>query len=299
MSYPDQDCTIVWPVLPRSVLYTFVSSPPLSITASSHSLLGPVHLFQYIGLIEYDNLHYTTKYRLGARSHLSAFAAKPEGHQHAPISVQTDDETLTALNYLVGYCSIRTHRGLTMSPMDFPDGNYPYRGAGQQNQQQQQQQQRRRRQEQQQEPEEEQEQQQHRAHPSIPYQHYPVQSQQPEDFCTRAHHPEYTDYSSIAPDHEDFEECSEISTRPRLTKEQVDVLEAQFQAHPKPNSNTKRHLALQTKLTLPRVAVSVYTTFAAHRLTNTSLELVPESTSKSQTDEEARRVRNDTRRWYC
>ncbi|KAK2740882.1 hypothetical protein FQN55_008580 [Onygenales sp. PD_40] len=53
---------------------------------------------------------------------------------------------------------------------------------------------------------------------------------------------------------EDYEEYAENLSRPRLTKEQVDTLEAQFQAHPKPNSNVKRQLAAQTNLTLPRVA---------------------------------------------
>ncbi|PGG95250.1 hypothetical protein AJ79_10161 [Helicocarpus griseus UAMH5409] len=53
---------------------------------------------------------------------------------------------------------------------------------------------------------------------------------------------------------EDYDEYTENLSRPRLTKEQVDTLEAQFQAHPKPNSNVKRQLAAQTNLTLPRVA---------------------------------------------
>ncbi|EGE80696.1 homeobox transcription factor [Blastomyces dermatitidis ATCC 18188] len=53
---------------------------------------------------------------------------------------------------------------------------------------------------------------------------------------------------------EDFEQYTENLSRPRLTKQQVDTLEAQFQAHPKPNSNVKRQLAAQTNLTLPRVA---------------------------------------------
>lgn len=52
-------------------------------------------------------------------------------------------------------------------------------------------------------------------------------------------------------------EDTESLSRPRLTKEQVDTLEAQFQAHPKPNSSVKRQLAMQTNLTLPRVAVCV------------------------------------------
>lgn len=54
---------------------------------------------------------------------------------------------------------------------------------------------------------------------------------------------------------EDYDEYIENLSRPRLTKEQVGTLEAQFQAQPKPNSHTKRQLALQTNLTLPRVAV--------------------------------------------
>lgn len=53
----------------------------------------------------------------------------------------------------------------------------------------------------------------------------------------------------------DYEEYAENLSRPRLTKEQVETLEAQFQAHPKPSSNVKRQLAAQTNLSLPRVAV--------------------------------------------
>ena len=69
----------------------------------------------------------------------------------------------------------------------------------------------------------------------------------------------YADYADFGPhslQDEYGEEGQENLTRPRLTKDQVDVLEAQFQAHPKPNSMVKRQLAQQTKLTLPRVAVS-------------------------------------------
>ncbi|KAE8348828.1 hypothetical protein BDV28DRAFT_77130 [Aspergillus coremiiformis] len=52
----------------------------------------------------------------------------------------------------------------------------------------------------------------------------------------------------------DYEEYAENLSRPRLTKEQVETLEAQFQAHPKPTSSVKRQLAAQTNLSLPRVA---------------------------------------------
>lgn len=67
---------------------------------------------------------------------------------------------------------------------------------------------------------------------------------------------DYGDYGPHGSMQEEYEEGTENLTRPRLTKDQVDVLEAQFQAHPKPNSMVKRQLASQTKLTLPRVAVS-------------------------------------------
>lgn len=65
------------------------------------------------------------------------------------------------------------------------------------------------------------------------------------------------EYYTHLPMMEDYEEYAENLSRPRLTKEQVDTLEAQFQAHPKPNSNKKRELAVQTNLSLPRVAVSL------------------------------------------
>lgn len=65
---------------------------------------------------------------------------------------------------------------------------------------------------------------------------------------------EMTEYYTHLPMMEDYEEYAENLSRPRLTKEQVDTLEAQFQAHPKPNSNVKRQLAAETNLSLPRVA---------------------------------------------
>lgn len=55
---------------------------------------------------------------------------------------------------------------------------------------------------------------------------------------------------------DEFEESGEIATRPRLTKEQVDILEGEFMRNPKPNSSHKRDLALQTGLELNRVSVS-------------------------------------------
>ena len=49
----------------------------------------------------------------------------------------------------------------------------------------------------------------------------------------------------------------EVSTRPRLTREQVFLLEQQFQAAPKPSTSTKRKLAETTGLSMPRVGVSI------------------------------------------
>ncbi|KAH0556101.1 hypothetical protein GP486_005961 [Trichoglossum hirsutum] len=45
----------------------------------------------------------------------------------------------------------------------------------------------------------------------------------------------------------------EVSTRPRLTREQVFLLEQQFQAAPKPSTSTKKKLAETTGLSMPRV----------------------------------------------
>lgn len=65
--------------------------------------------------------------------------------------------------------------------------------------------------------------------------------------------PDYVDYGQHGIMGDEYDEAGEISTRPRLTREQVEVLEAQFQAHPKPNGVIKLHLAQQTKLSLARV----------------------------------------------
>lgn len=120
------------------------------------------------------------------------------------------------------------------------------------------------------------------------------QSQQP--FMDNHSHPHsYIEFSELQQNvlqPEEYEDAGEILTRPRLTKEQVEVLESQFQAHPKPNSNVKRQLAMQTGLTLPRVAVRLI--WSVSRLSTLTIvtELVPKPTSKSQTAKETRRVRN-------
>jgi Homeodomain len=82
----------------------------------------------------------------------------------------------------------------------------------------------------------------------------PHQPQAVDDFYSYCQN-EHTDFMQY---HEDYEELGAVSTRPRLTREQVEVLEAQFQANHKPNSILKRHLAVQTRLSPARVAVSSY-----------------------------------------
>ncbi|KAL5341835.1 hypothetical protein BJX70DRAFT_28113 [Aspergillus crustosus] len=68
------------------------------------------------------------------------------------------------------------------------------------------------------------------------------------------HHPHFEMVDYYHQPIMDYEEYAENLSRPRLTKDQVETLEAQFQAHPKPSSNVKRQLAAQTNLSLPRVA---------------------------------------------
>ena len=90
---------------------------------------------------------------------------------------------------------------------------------------------------------------------------YPPYMQQPpqmEEYHVHYAGPEYADFGyPMGAYYEDYEDMNgEPSTRPRLTKDQVEVLEAQFQANHKPSSVVKRQLAMQTMLSLPRVAVS-------------------------------------------
>jgi len=90
---------------------------------------------------------------------------------------------------------------------------------------------------------------------AIPYPAYTAYPQPALDDMYGHYSHEYADFIPPEMMHGEYEEMGEVSTRPRLTKEQVEVLEAQFQTHPKPNGVLKRQLAIQTKLTLPRVAV--------------------------------------------
>jgi hypothetical protein len=129
--------------------------------------------------------------------------------------------------------------------------------------------------------------------------HYPhtSQSQHLDRYFLGHSHGDFADFAHHSSMMEEYEDGAEHPTRPRLTKDQVDVLESQFQAQPKPNSNVKRQLAVQTNLSLPRVAVSFFSPPPPKKNTLcnfkklTGAELVSESPSKGQTTEEARRIR--------
>ena len=56
---------------------------------------------------------------------------------------------------------------------------------------------------------------------------------------------------------EDEGEDEDTSSRPRLSPEQLAILEEHFQSHPKPNTDFKRQLAEQLGLSLSRVNVSL------------------------------------------
>ena len=122
----------------------------------------------------------------------------------------------------------------------------------------------------------------------IQFPHFAAPHQPSYDSFYNDYSAEYTEFGTHSSLQDEYEEGGENLTRPRLTKDQVDVLEAQFQAHPKPNSMVKRQLALQTKLTLPRVAVSGISALPfGTTIADMHTELVPESKGEGQTTEEA------------
>ncbi|EXJ91127.1 hypothetical protein A1O1_04236 [Capronia coronata CBS 617.96] len=91
-------------------------------------------------------------------------------------------------------------------------------------------------------------------YPGVTYPDYLLQPQHPlDDYHASFGMAEYADFMAPGMLNDEFGEGEEVSTRPRLTKEQVEILEAQFQANHKPNSQVKRQLAIQTNLKFQRV----------------------------------------------
>src|SRR5271154_2008994 len=80
-------------------------------------------------------------------------------------------------------------------------------------------------------------------YPPVEFPQYHPQGHLLEHFYSAYGPAEYPDFVTHCTMQDELEEGGEVSTRPRLTKEQVDVLEAKFQSHPKPNSIVKRELA--------------------------------------------------------
>ncbi|KIW89973.1 uncharacterized protein Z519_09403 [Cladophialophora bantiana CBS 173.52] len=88
----------------------------------------------------------------------------------------------------------------------------------------------------------------------VQYPTFVTHGRQPvDDFYMAYTGAEYADFMDAGMMHDEFGETQEISTRPRLTKEQAEILEAHFQANHKPSSQLKRELAIQTNLKLTRV----------------------------------------------
>ena len=81
----------------------------------------------------------------------------------------------------------------------------------------------------------------------------------PKDMSHEQHEENYNvDYSLMhvsQAEYREFDGGVQSRSRPPLTKEQVELLEALFQVQPKPDNMTEFRLATQTNLTLPRVIV--------------------------------------------
>lgn len=75
-------------------------------------------------------------------------------------------------------------------------------------------------------------------------------------------------------------------TKPRLGKDEVDILEREFKKNPKPTTQTKRQFAEEMAVDLARINVSVEGDIG-RALSLTIAELVPESTCEEETGEEA------------
>lgn len=80
-------------------------------------------------------------------------------------------------------------------------------------------------------------------------------------------------------------------TKPRLSKQEVEILERQFQEMQKPTSITKRQLAERFNVDVARINVSITQhTDIQVALANILIELVPESQSQGQARKKARGV---------
>lgn len=81
------------------------------------------------------------------------------------------------------------------------------------------------------------------------------------------------------------------TTKARLAKDQVDILEAKFQENQKPNSQTKRLLANDFGVEVARINVCYHLVSLSINGTNMTTELVSKQACESQAGEETSRER--------
>lgn len=82
-----------------------------------------------------------------------------------------------------------------------------------------------------------------------------------------------------------------IENKPRLGKDEVDILEREFKKNPKPTTQTKRQLAEDMCVELPRVNVIRFERRPKSTLL-TGVELVPEPSSQAEAGKKASGIRD-------
>lgn len=94
-------------------------------------------------------------------------------------------------------------------------------------------------------------------------------------------------HKPIIPSLEEAAEAEDISTRPRLTQEQIAVLEDNFKSKPKPGTDFKKQLATSIGLSLQRVNVSKYRSYSSARTDPQCSELVPKPSCEGKASKAA------------
>jgi bisphosphoglycerate-dependent phosphoglycerate mutase len=76
-------------------------------------------------------------------------------------------------------------------------------------------------------------------------------------------------------------------TKPRLGKDEVDILEREFKKNPKPSTQTKRQFAEEMRVDLARINVCSQSS-PARLITDAFTELVPEPPGEAEARDQAR-----------
>lgn len=90
----------------------------------------------------------------------------------------------------------------------------------------------------------------------------------------------------VIPSLEEAAEAEDTSIRPRLTQEQIAVLEENFKSKPKPGTDFKKHLATRIGLSLQRVNVC-HSDPRTPKYANPPIELVPKPSCQGEASEAA------------